>query len=315
MDLSIVVPIFNEAGALPELLRQLYAVLSPLQRPFEIFLINDGSTDDSPDLLDQLASEHPEVRVLHFTRNFGQTAALMAGIDYASGEIIVCMDGDLQNDPADIPRLLAKLDEGYDVVSGWRHDRQDNPLRRKLPSHLANRLIAWLSGVELHDFGCTLKAYRRSILQQVRLYGEMHRFIPVYAHWNGAAVAELPVTHHARSTGQAKYGLERVFKVLLDLILLKFLEGYASRPIHLFGGIGFLSLFASFCCALAAVYYKLLGGKSFIETPLPTLMAFTGLVGVLCIFMGLLAELQMRTYYESQGKPAYLIRRTVNVPD
>jgi hypothetical protein len=222
------------------------------------------------------------------------------------------MDGDLQNDPADIPRLLAKLEEGFDVCSGWRKERRDS-LRRRLPSRLANRLISWISGVRLNDYGCTLKAYRRSMLAGVRLYGEMHRFIPIYASWQGARVTELPVNHRARTRGKSKYGLERTFKVILDLLVVKFLSDYAQKPIYVFGGFGLLSILAAFLCFGGMIYYKFWGGKTFIETPLPQLVIMLFLIGAVSVLMGLQAEILMRTYYESQGKRIYQVRKRTNL--
>src|SRR5690606_24511824 len=221
-------------------------------------------------------------------------------IDHARGEIIIPMDGDLQNDPADIPRLLARLDEGYDVVSGWRVDRQD-PLHRRLPSHLAERLISWISGVHLHDYGCSLKAYRRAVLEDVRLYGEMHRFVPIYASWQGARVTEMPVTHHPRTRGKSNYGLERTIKVVLDMIVVKFLSAYATKPIYVFGGFGVLALLAAAVVFAGMVYLKLAGLRDFVETPLPLVVVMLFLVGCLSVLLGLVAELTIRTYYESQG--------------
>src|SRR5450631_3771345 len=247
--LSITIPIFNEERNIEPLYRRLVEELEPLAKPFEIIMVNDGSSDGSERALDELAGKDPRVKVVHFRRNFGQTAAMMAGIHYASGEIIVPMDGDLQNDPADIAKLLAKLDEGYDVVSGWRKDRKDHSLRRNLPSRIANLLISRISGVHLHDYGCTLKAYKKDVVKGIKLYGEMHRFIPIYASWHGAKVTEIPVDHHPRKFGQSKYGLERVLKVVLDLAVVKFLDRYAQKPMYVFGGIGMISFLLS---ALAA---------------------------------------------------------------
>jgi glycosyltransferase involved in cell wall biosynthesis len=237
----------------------------------------------------------------------------MAGIDYSSGDVLIPMDGDLQNDPRDIPKLLAKLQEGYQVCSGWREDRKDHPLKRNLPSRVANRLISAISGVHLHDYGCSLKAYRREVIKGVKLYGEMHRFIPIYATWQGARVAEIPVAHHPRIHGKTKYGLERTFKVILDLIVVKFLAQYAQKPIYVFGTFGLFSLFVAFIAAMAALYYKIFGDKSFIETPLPLIFVMASITGIMCILMGLLAEIIMRTYYESQGKPVYLIDECRNL--
>jgi glycosyltransferase involved in cell wall biosynthesis len=278
-----------------------------------MILVNDGSTDGSRTLLNELASRDKRVKVIHFRRNFGQTTAIMAGIDYSSGDVLIPMDGDLQNDPQDIPKLLAKLDEGYGVCSGWREDRKDHALKRNLPSRIANWLISTISGIHLHDYGCSLKAYRRDVIKGVKLYGEMHRFIPIYATWQGARVTEIPVVHHARIHGKTKYGLERTFKVILDLIVVKFLAQYAQKPIYVFGTFGLASLFVAFIAATASLYYKLFGGKSFIETPLPLIFVMASITGIMCILMGLLAEIIMRTYYESQGKSVYLIDECRNL--
>ncbi len=309
--LSIVVPLFNECRNLPPLLDALDAALTGIDQTYEVILVNDGSSDATAERLDEIGDAR--VRVVHFRRNFGQTAALMAGFNTARGAIIIAMDGDMQNDPADIPRLLAKLDEGYDVVSGWRANRQDAALRRNLPSKAANWLISTLSGVHLHDYGCTLKAYRRSALRDVRLYGEMHRFIPIYAAWNGGRVTEVPVTHHPRLHGKSNYGLERLFKVVLDLIVLGFLYRYLQKPMYLFGSVGLVSFLISGVSGAASLYFKFFGGKSFIETPLPTMFAITFITGCMCFLMGLLAELITRTYHESQDKMTYLIARTRNI--
>ena len=314
--LSITVPIYNEAQNLEPLHQRLVAALEPLGQPFEVVLVNDGSTDGSDRALDALAAKDSRVKVVHLRRNYGQTAAMMAGIRYASGEIIIPMDGDLQNDPADIPKLLAKLDEGFDVVSGWRKDRKDAAIRRNFLSRVANHLISRISGVRLHDYGCSLKAYRRDVVKGVKLYGEMHRFIPIYATWEGGKVAEVVVSHHPRVHGQSKYGVDRVVKVLLDLIVVQFLARYASRPIYLFGGCGVASLLLALVAGLWAVYLKYFEATSFIQTPLPLLVVLLTLTGGISILMGLLAEIIMRTYYESQGKAVYDVRSTANLgPD
>jgi glycosyltransferase involved in cell wall biosynthesis len=312
-SLSIVVPVLNEVESIESLHDQLKPVLDGIDADYEIIFVNDGSTDGSAEILDRLAERDARVKVLHLRRNYGQTAALMAAIQHSSGDVLVPMDGDLQNDPADIPLLLAKLDEGYDVVSGWRQDRQDRGLSRKLPSRLANRLASRISGVHLHDYGCTLKAYRRSVIENVRLYGEMHRFIPIYAAWQGGRVAELPVRHHARRHGMSKYGLSRAPRVLLDLIVIRFLDRALDRPIQFFGPIGLVSIFLAFLVGLWAVYLKIFEDTSFIKTPLPLLVALLAFVGLICILMGLLAELQTRTYYEAQGKHAYVVARKRNL--
>jgi glycosyltransferase involved in cell wall biosynthesis len=311
--LSITIPVYNEAQNVAPLYAGLKAALEPLGKPFEIILVNDGSTDGSDAALDALAAADARVRVVHFQRNFGQTAAMMAGIRYAAGEVIIPMDGDLQNDPADISKLLAKLDEGYDVVSGWRQDRKDHPIRRNLPSRVANWLISTISGVHLHDYGCSLKAYRKHVVKGVKLYGEMHRFIPIYATWEGGKVAEVPVAHHPRIHGESKYGAERVLKVVLDLIVVQFLARYANRPIYLFGGIGIFAITLSILAGVWAVYLKYFQNTSFIQTPLPLLVVMLFVTGGMSILMGLLAEIIMRTYYESQGKAVYVVKRTSNL--
>jgi glycosyltransferase involved in cell wall biosynthesis len=311
--ISVTVPIYNEAENLHLLYERVRDALAGIGQPWELVLVDDGSTDASRDVLDQLAANDKRVKVIHFRRNFGQTAAMMAGIDFAAGEIIIPMDGDLQNDPADIPRLIAKLEEGYDVVSGWRKERQDARITRKLPSNLANRLISRVLGVRLHDYGCSLKAYRREVIKGVKLYGEMHRFVPVYASWQGARVTEIPVAHHARQFGESKYGLERTMKVVLDLIVVKFLAKYQQKPMYVFGAFGLFSLALSGLSALWALYLKLFAGVSLILTPLPQVFVMTAIMGFMCILMGLLAELLTRTYYESQDKPVYLVGETRNV--
>jgi glycosyltransferase involved in cell wall biosynthesis len=303
-ELSVVVPVYNEAENVGELHRRLDAALTGRA---EIVFVDDGSSDGTYARLHEIAASDARVRIIRFRRNYGQTAALSAGIDHARGDIIIPMDGDLQNDPADIARLLQKLDEGYDVVSGWRVDRKD-PIRRRIPSQLANRLISRLSGVRLHDYGCSLKAYRRSALEDVRLYGEMHRFVPIYASWSGARVTEIPVTHHPRTRGKSNYGIERTIKVVLDLIVVKFLASYSTKPIYVFGGFGVLSLLGAILVFGLMVFLKVTGLRSFIATPLPLVVVMFTLVGFLSILLGLVAELTVRTYYESQGKRTYSIR-------
>jgi glycosyltransferase involved in cell wall biosynthesis len=310
-DLTVTIPLYNEAENIPILYARVRNALDALGKRWELVLVDDGSKDGSAALLDRIAADDARVTVLHFRRNYGQTAAFMAGIDHARGAIIVPMDGDLQNDPDDIGKLLAKLDEGFDVVSGWRKDRQDNAIKRNLPSRMANGLISRVSGVRLHDYGCSLKAYRRDVLDGVKLYGEMHRFVPIYATWNGARVTEIPVQHHSRLHGESKYGLERVFKVVLDLLVVKFLFRYANKPIYVFGGFGFLSIVAGGLAGIWALALKIFKDVSLIQTPLPLLSVFLGAVGILSILMGLLAEMLNRTYHESQGKAVYRIGRIV----
>jgi glycosyltransferase involved in cell wall biosynthesis len=313
--LSITIPICNEAANVGPLYEKVRGSMEKLGKPWELILVNDGSSDGTDELLDEVAARDLRVKVIHFRRNFGQTAAMMAGFDFATGEIIIPMDGDLQNDPDDIPLLLAKLDEGFDVVSGWRKDRQDNALKRNAPSIMANRLISWVSGVRLHDFGCSLKAYRREVIEGVRLYGEMHRFLPIYAKWHGAEITEVVVRHYARQHGESKYGLERVLKVLADLITVKFLDRFQQKPMYLFGAAGLGFLIISLLTFLLAVVFKwfIPHPKAFVETPLPLITAVAGSAGVMCILMGLLAEMIVRTFYESQGKRVYMVRATRNL--
>jgi glycosyltransferase involved in cell wall biosynthesis len=312
MDLSVVIPIYNEEENLEPLYQALKPVLDGLGQEVEIIFVDDGSTDGSPLRLGRLADGDRRVRIVHLRRNYGQTAALMAAIQFSTGAVIVPMDGDGQNDPRDIPRLLAKLEDGYDVVSGWRKEREDT-LSRRAPSIAANWLISTLMGVKLHDYGCTLKAYRRDVVEEIRLYGEMHRFIPIYAAWEGARVTELVVDHHPRRFGRSKYGMGRIARVTLDLLILYFIDRAFDRPIQFFGkfGLGFIALaFATFSLAVAL---KIFDGISLIQTPLPLLAATTGLSGVLFLLLGVLAEVQVRTYYESQGKVPYKVRSTQNI--
>jgi glycosyltransferase involved in cell wall biosynthesis len=312
-DLSVFLPVFNEEGNITPLAEKLVAHLDALGRTWEVIFVDDGSTDRSFELLADLAAREPRFKVVRFRRNYGQTAAMAAGILAARGRILVPMDADLQNDPADIARLLARLDEGYDVVSGWRKDRQDAALTRTLPSRVANSLISWISGVHLHDYGCSLKAYRREVLSDVRLYGEMHRFIPIYASWQGARVTEEPVTHHARVAGVSKYGLNRIFKVVLDLMVVKFLSSYATKPIYVFGGAGLLAFAGAGLSGSYALYLKAMHLADFVQTPLPLLTVTLVMVGVQLLLLGLLAELLTRTYHESQGKAIFTVRQTLNL--
>jgi glycosyltransferase involved in cell wall biosynthesis len=320
IDLSVLIPVLNEVDNVGPLHAELDTVLRDLGKTYEIVFIDDGSTDGTAKRLAEMARSDPgHVRILTLRRNCGQTAALSAGIDHARGRVLIPMDGDRQNDPADIPRLLAKLEEGFDVVSGWRKQRQDAWLSRKLPSRIANRLIARISGVPLNDFGCTMKAYRREVLSGVRLYGEMHRFIPIYAFWQGARVTELVVHHRPRTAGRTKYGIGRTFRVVLDLILIRFLQRYAQRPMHFFGAVALWAFGLSLLCFCAMLYFKYVfpwplpldraiwKSKSFVETPLPSLVVIFFLSGVQSLLMGLLAEMVMRTYYESQDKRTYVL--------
>ena len=310
--ISLSIPVYNEREALEPLFQKVKHVMDRHGKPWEIIFVNDGSHDGSEEVLDRLASGHPEVKVVHFRRNFGQTAAMMAGFDFASGEVVIPMDGDGQNDPEDIPKMLARLEEGYDVCSGWRKDRQDKALQRNLPSIMANKLISAVSGVKLHDFGCSLKAYRAEFIKGVRLYGEMHRFLPVYAKWHGARITEIPVNHYARTSGSSKYGLERVLKVLMDLMTVKFLDKYMLKPMYLFGFWGVVFFVASFTFTIWAFYMRYVERYWFTQTPLPMMAVFSFMTGVICILMGLLAEMTTRTFHESQGKSIYMVRETRN---
>jgi glycosyltransferase involved in cell wall biosynthesis len=308
---SVVIPLLNEEETLPLLHERVRAALDELGHAFEIVYVDDGSTDGTFERLTAIADGDPHVRVVRFRRNFGQTAALQAGIDYSRGEKLVFMDGDLQNDPADIGRLLQALDQGYDVVSGWRKNRQDSIMRR-LPSRIANSLISRVTGVVLKDYGCTLKAYRREVLNNVRLYGEMHRFIPAYAAWAGASVTEIEVAHHRRSFGKSKYGLSRTMRVLLDLMTAKFLGSFSSKPIYLFGAIAFILWSAAVVCCAIVLWAKLTPPHyEAHNNPLLLLAVFLAIVGVQFILMGLLAEQGVRTYHESQGKPTYVVRQLI----
>ena len=308
-DLSLIIPVYNEAQNLPILYDSIQETLKANKNIWEVIFVDDGSMDDSFDVLKSLVEKDPEhVRVVAFRRNFGQTAAITAGIDHAQGEIIVLMDADLQNDPADIPTLLAKLDEGYDLVSGWRKDRKDNRLTRTIPSNLANWLISWVTGVYLHDYGCTLKAYRREALEGFRLYGEMHRFIPVFVHSVGARITEIPVQHHERKFGKANYGLDRTLKIILDLFTVKFLLNYSHKPMRLFGGAGMLLISGGGILLLYLFIRRALEAIPVLGSPLFQLGTMLLILGVQAILMGLIAELLARTYHESQSKPTYTIR-------
>lgn len=313
LSLSVVVPAFNEVESIEPMVNSTVQVLKTSGYDFEIIIVNDGSTDGTGEKLDELARSNFVCKVIHLRRNSGQTAAMMAGIDHACGEVIVTMDADMQNDPSDIPLLIDKLKEGYDVCSGWRKDRKDNFVLRTIPSRAANILIKCITKVKLHDYGCTLKAYRKDILSGVRLYGEMHRFIPIYAKWNGARVIEVPVIHHPRRFGASKYGLRRTVKVLLDLMVIQFMQAYFQKPIYVFGTFGFLSFILSGGTFLGMLYYKYFGGKTFIETPLPLLAVLFFLVGIIAIFMGFLAQVNMMTYYECQNLKPYLIASSRNL--
>lgn len=311
LDLSVVIPVFNEESNLEPLHKELEEVLSGLGLAYEIIAVDDGSTDKSFEKLKEIQQNQPHLRIIRFRRNFGQTAALSAGFRYARGRVIVPMDADGQNDPADIPRLLEKLQEGYDIVSGWRKERKDNTVTRTLPSRIANWMIGRITGVRLHDYGCTLKAYRAESLKSIRLYGEMHRFIPALARWGGEKVTELVVNHRPRQHGKTKYGLNRIFKVLLDLITIKFLESFSTKPIYVFGGLGFLCLFGSFVAGAVVLYMKAAMNFSMNRNPLLIVSTMLMTTAVQFVLMGLLAEILVRTYHESQNRPTYVIEQIV----
>ncbi len=308
MDLSIVVPIYNEVENLRPLCQRVHAVLAPTDWSYELILIDDGSQDGSSELLAELHAEDDTLKVLRFRRNFGQTAALAAGFEYAHGDVIVSLDGDLQNDPVDIPRLLAKLDEGYDLVNGWRVNRQDPFLRRRLPSQIANHLISLATRVKLHDYGCTLKAFRRDVAKGLKLYGEMHRFIPALAVDMGARIAELPVTHHARTHGSSKYGLTRTLWVVLDLLTVKFMSSYATRPSHLFGFLGLIAVLVGGGITTVLGLQRLLFDVQLANRPILLLGILLLVTGVQLVTTGLIAEMLSRTYHESQEKSVYWIK-------
>lgn len=310
-ELSLFLPVLDEEENLQPMHAKIDAALGALGKTAEVIYVDDGSTDGSLDILKKIAAGDDRVRVISLRRNYGQTAAMSAGIDAAVGDILIPMDADLQNDPADIARLLQKLDEGYDVVSGWRKNRQDNLVSRKVPSQIANRVISWISGVPLHDYGCSLKAYRRDVIQDVKLYGEMHRFIPIYAAWAGARVTEISVNHHARTGGKSKYGISRTIKVIFDLITIKFMASYQTKPLYVFGAFGMIAFLISLVAGTWAVALKLFHGTSFILTPLPIIAVVMLAISVQFFLMGLLAELSVRTYHESQDKAIYSVREKI----
>jgi len=312
---SLVIPLFNEEESVDELVNEVTGVLDRHGIDGEVVIVDDGSTDRSWERLSLRAQTEPRLKLLRFRRNFGQTAAMVAGFDYSSGQIIIPMDADLQNDPNAVPDLLAKCDEGYDVVSGWRKDRQDAFLSRTLPSRIANALISKVSGVHLHDYGCSLKAYRREVLDPVNLYGEMHRFIPIYATWNGAKVTEVAVNHRARKYGASKYGIGRTFKVILDLLVVKFLGSYGTKPIYFFGGLGFVLCGLGLLAAMWTLWEKYAHGVWAHDNPMVLIFVFLFSMGVQSVFIGLIAEIGTRTYHESQRRPIYVIRERQNLDD
>jgi glycosyltransferase involved in cell wall biosynthesis len=306
----VVVPLYNEEESLPHLVEQLLAALRPSGERFELVLVNDGSSDRTAEVLERLSRDIPELVGVVLRKNYGQTAAMAAGFDVAQGEVIVSLDGDLQNDPADIPMLLAKLREGYDLVSGWRHQRQDAALQRKLPSKIANRLIGRVTGVRLHDYGCSLKAYSRDVLSDMRLYGELHRFLPALAFIEGARITEVRVNHRARQFGSSKYGIDRTFRVLMDLLTVWFMKRFLTRPMYVFGFGGLIAILLSLVASSYLLAVKLMGGD-IANRPLLTLAVVLGLAGIQLFCFGLLGELQIRTYHESQDRPIYRIRETL----
>ena len=312
VELSLIVPFYNEVLNLEEFYDRTYCALEKLGLSYEIIFIDDGSSDNGAEIITQLSHRDPGVRLIQFYRNFGQTAAISAGIKYAQGKVIIPLDADNQNDPADIVHLLDKMKEGYGVVSGWRKDRKDAFLTRTLPSQLANFLISKVTGVHLKDYGCTLKAYQAHYLKPINLYGEMHRFIPAYARLVGAEIAEVPVRHHPRTKGESKYGLSRTFKVILDLITIKFLGAFATKPLYLFGGMGFAFLFLSVLLSGWVLVDKYVYNVFAHRNPFLLISVFLGMVGVMMIMMGLMAELLVRIYHESQGKETYHIRQMIN---
>ena len=310
LEISVVIPLFNEEDSVPELVNELLEALRPVGESFELVLVNDGSTDRTDDVLRRLSTEIPEVVALLLRKNYGQTAAMAAGFDHALGKVVVSIDGDLQNDPADIPLLVEKLREGYDLVSGWRYQRKDAALQRKLPSRVANRLIGRVTGVRLHDYGCSLKAYRREVLADMRLYGELHRFLPALAYIEGARIKEVKVNHRARRYGSSNYGIDRTFRVLMDLLTVWFMNRFLTRPMYVFGFGGLLAIAMSLVASGYLLTIKILG-QDIGNRPLLTLAVVLGLAGVQLFSFGLLGELQIRTYHESQDRPIYRIRETL----
>lgn len=311
VDVSIVVPIYNEEENVRELYHELSSVLDNHLQTYEVILINDGSTDGTTELIREISSHDPHVVVINFRRNFGQTAAMSAGFDYSRGDIVITMDGDLQNDPADIPELLDKINEGNDVVAGWRYKRQDPFLSRRLPSLIANRVISWITGVKLHDYGCTLKAFRKDVAENIKLYGEMHRFIPAIASAMGISIAEVKVNHRPRRRGKSKYGISRTFRVILDLITVKFLLSYSHRPIHVFGLIGMLSFCLGTLISIVLILQRQIYHIPMSDRPLLLLAILLVFIGIQFITFGLISELQIRTYHESQNKPIYYVKQVL----
>jgi len=310
--ISVVVPIYNEVDSIPRLIDAISSTLKPTNITYEIICVDDGSKDGSRKLLKEIAEQRTDLRAVLLRRNYGQTPAMAAGFEYARGEIIVTMDGDLQNDPTDIPRVIAKLEEGYDLVSGWRQKRQDDALTRLLPSKIANWLIGQVTGVQLHDYGCSLKAYRSEIVSDLNLYGELHRFLPVLAFIEGARITEIPVLHHARQYGTSKYGLSRTFRVIMDLMTIFFMKKFLTRPMHVFGLFGIISMFLGTVLGMYLTFLKLGLGQAIGQRPLLMLAVLLLLTGVQLFCFGILSELMMRTYHESQNRPIYRVREVVD---
>ena len=309
--LSIIIPVYNEADNIKFLIKKITDCLKDYK--YEVLFINDGSTDNTEKIIEEIIKLDDRIVCINFKRNYGQTAALQAGFDYSKGKVIVALDGDLQNDPKDIPKLISKINEGFEVVSGWRKKRKDDALSRVLPSKIANYIISKITGVKLHDYGCTLKAYKKEVVKDIKLYGEMHRFIPIYACWEGAKVSEVVVSHNPRYSGESKYGISRVPKVMLDLMVVKFFDKLISRPIHLFGKLGFWLVTLGFLFSIYATWLKIFRDISFILTPLPLLIIFFLLSGMLCILLGIIAEIQSRIYFQAGENKSYLVRNIINI--
>jgi glycosyltransferase involved in cell wall biosynthesis len=311
MSLSIIIPVFNEEENIQHLVKGLKTAFAGIKTNYEVIFIDDGSTDNTLKVLKDIHKAGNNIKIIEFRRNFGQTAAISAGFDYSKGDVIITMDGDLQNDPEDVPLLLKKIDEGYDIVSGWRADRKDPFFTKKLPSKISNWLASKLTGVKLHDFGCTLKAFRREVVEQINLYGEMHRYIPALASWMGISIAEVRVRHHPRQYGRSKYGIARLMRGMLDLITVKFLLSYSTRPLQLFGIPGIISFLAGFVIGAYLTFEKLFFGISLADRPLLLLAVLLIFLGVQFITTGLLGEIITRTYYEVQGKPTYVVKEII----
>ena len=312
IDLSVVIPIYNEEENIDLLYKSLGAVLSKLNSSYEVILIDDGSTDSTYEKLKEINKKNKNVKIIKFRKNFGQTPATRAGFDYCKGNIIITLDADLQNDPNDIPKILKKMEEGYDIVSGWRKNRKDKIISRKIPSRAANKLISLLFGVRLHDYGCTLKAYKKEVIQNIELYGEMHRYIPALASWMGIKVAEVPVKHHSRKFGRAKYGISRTVRVVVDIITIKFLLTYSKKPMQIFGLLGIFTSIVGSGLTLYLIIGRVFFDQSLADRPLFILSIFMIFIGIQLITMGLLGEIMMRTYHEGTDKPTYVIKEIID---